>query len=586
MIERAFDRVSCMSTPPTDLVPMPLGAALRRAADLVEAEPEACSVAELREAVALHAELAGRLEAEAVRWVGAFDVAGVAACDASHSTAAWIATRTELDRRHAGALVLRARDLRACPAVAAAYADGRLGSAKVRPLLEARTTYPEKFAEHEADLVERLVPMTVAHARIAIAHWRTIAQATREFDEAEAARAAAAADGLDGAESPLDDQAAGGPDGGGGPCAGDHDHDGCGDGDGSEQRRGAGIASDPSDAESAGDAARAGDGGGESTAEGAGGAGRAGGGRSAAGEEPPPDPAASNELRLSQTFQGRWVLDGDFDPVSGAELAEALQAFVDQQFRQGTYRTGDGRSAGFRRAEALVELVLRGGVAATRHGDPRPSVIVRIDPATLAGVPADDLTAGLERDCSLDDGTPIDARSIERLLCTARIQALWTRIREDGTVETLGVTDLLRDATRAQRRALKQRDGRCVFPGCGAAAEWCDAHHLIPNEDLGPTLLANLALLCRFHHHLVHEGGWTLWRDEATGALHLIDPDGHPRPIGQHGEKQPVLHPERSTTVRPPPTPPHLRPPRFSRPGSRQRPPDPPGSSTEYDDAA
>src|SRR5690606_31928748 len=114
-----------------------------------------------------------------------------------------------------------------------------------------------------------------------------------------------------------------------------------------------------------------------------------------------------------------------------------------------------------------------------------------------------------------------------------------------------------------QRRALKQRDGRCVFPGCSAVAEWCEAHHLHPHEDLGPTLLHNLVLLCRHHHHLVHEGGWTLWRDPTDNPLPPTHPAGTHVPLVQHGRKVDSTSVPSEGTPRPPPPPPHLRPPRF-----------------------
>jgi hypothetical protein len=60
------------------------------------------------------------------------------------------------------------------------------------------------------------------------------------------------------------------------------------------------------------------------------------------------------------------------------------------------------------------------------------------------------------------------------------------------------------------RKALVRRDGHCVFPGCRAHARRCEAHHVVPWEQGGPTDITNLALLCLAHHHAVHEGGWTM----------------------------------------------------------------------------
>ena len=50
-----------------------------------------------------------------------------------------------------------------------------------------------------------------------------------------------------------------------------------------------------------------------------------------------------------------------------------------------------------------------------------------------------------------------------------------------------------------------------------------DAHHLL-RYPKGPTDLANLALLCRRHHVMVHEGGWSLERDPVSGRFEAQPP--------------------------------------------------------------
>jgi hypothetical protein len=102
--------------------------------------------------------------------------------------------------------------------------------------------------------------------------------------------------------------------------------------------------------------------------------------------------------------------------------------------------------------------------------------------------------------------------TIHRLACDGAIR----RVLVDAAGEILDVGRARRLATPAQRAALIVRDGGCVFPGCDCPYRWCEAHHLIPFEDGGATELKNLALLCRHHHHLVHEGKWLL---ERNGAL-------------------------------------------------------------------
>jgi hypothetical protein len=57
------------------------------------------------------------------------------------------------------------------------------------------------------------------------------------------------------------------------------------------------------------------------------------------------------------------------------------------------------------------------------------------------------------------------------------------------------------------RRALRARDKGCRFPGC-TNTRFVDGHHIKHWADGGETSLDNLVLLCRHHHHLVHEGGF------------------------------------------------------------------------------
>lgn len=265
-----------------------------------------------------------------------------------------------------------------------------------------------------------------------------------------------------------------------------------------------------------------------------------------------PDPAADNRVGFHQSFQGRWSLDGDFDAVTGAEIDEQVKAWIDRQFQTGTYRADDGLLYSQRVAAAFAALIQRGAPEGqTRQGAPRPSVSLHLDGRTLAGQPCDSVADAMSRRCNLADGTPVPRATVDRLLCTCRLTPTLERLGPLGDVEVIGITELQRDATAHQRKALAVRDGGCAFPGCDAPPEWCDAHHLLPWEDGGTTLLSNLVLACKHHHHLLHEGGWTLWR-ASDEQLYLTRPDGTPVPVVPHGQQVPVDAP---TPVPPSPAP-------------------------------
>ena len=76
----------------------------------------------------------------------------------------------------------------------------------------------------------------------------------------------------------------------------------------------------------------------------------------------------------------------------------------------------------------------------------------------------------------------------------------------DGSVGDVGRKT--RTVPPALRRALEARDRGCRFPGCGL--RFTDAHHVRHWAEGGETKLENLVLLCRFHHRLVHEEGYTV----------------------------------------------------------------------------
>ncbi|AFJ37615.1 HNH endonuclease signature motif containing protein [Mycobacterium sp. MOTT36Y] len=91
--------------------------------------------------------------------------------------------------------------------------------------------------------------------------------------------------------------------------------------------------------------------------------------------------------------------------------------------------------------------------------------------------------------------------------------------------QPIGAGRTTRVINRRLRRALEYRDRACVVPGCGAT-RGLHAHHLWHWEDGGPTELANLVLVCPYHHRAHHRGDITL-----TGPAHdltVTDDTGRP----------------------------------------------------------
>lgn len=88
--------------------------------------------------------------------------------------------------------------------------------------------------------------------------------------------------------------------------------------------------------------------------------------------------------------------------------------------------------------------------------------------------------------------------------------------------EILWLTTRRRYFTTAQVKALLVRDGGCVWPGCGARPGATDAHHVHPYSEGGPTDVDNGALLCPFHHHMLHDTAYEMRM--IRGRPHLLAP--------------------------------------------------------------
>ena len=180
---------------------------------------------------------------------------------------------------------------------------------------------------------------------------------------------------------------------------------------------------------------------------------------------------------------------------------------------------GIERTAGQRRAAALIALI----TGAT--GAKQVTVNVTIDLPTLLGLQ--------EHPGELAGYGPIPA-PIARSLAS---DGAWRRLVHEpvkGHLLDLGTVRYRPSAALAEH--VRTRSMNCIFPGCGRQAAHCDIDHTIPHRPDGTggaTDRHNTYPLCRMHHRIKHETGWTL-RSRGTEPPIWISPSGREYPVGHH----------------------------------------------------
>ncbi len=232
--------------------------------------------------------------------------------------------------------------------------------------------------------------------------------------------------------------------------------------------------------------------------------------RTAVKLEPRPEPDAGLDSRPDPQAAISKSTDDEFTcwriklrHHDAAKFDAALQSHRDALIAEWKrdHDTGDGASEqrpplpgtvdAFRR---LVEAGWDAEVARRPHGQ-HTTVVVHVDVA--------------DRVAALHLG-PLLTESDRRYLTCDATGEVW--FERDGQV--IGAGRATRLINRRLRRALEHRHPTCAIPGCGAT-RGLHAHHIRHWEDGGPTELANLVLVCPYHHRLHHRGIITI-----TGPAH------------------------------------------------------------------
>jgi Domain of unknown function (DUF222)/HNH endonuclease len=225
-----------------------------------------------------------------------------------------------------------------------------------------------------------------------------------------------------------------------------------------------------------------------------------------------------NELHLQRHRSGGGgKLLGRFDD---AAMFDAIATLIDAQAAPRT--ADDDRTPAQRQAEALADacgwvLEHADTAALPACGGRRPQLTVLIGLADLER---------RARAACLDLGGRLSAAALRMLACDAAV----VPIVMGGAGQPLDVGRATRTIPDGLRRAVTARDRGCVR--CGRPPSWCEIHHVLAWEHGGPTALANLVMLCRVCHRLVHHAGWDVRLVGGTAEFvppAWIDPQRRPR---------------------------------------------------------
>jgi hypothetical protein len=216
-------------------------------------------------------------------------------------------------------------------------------------------------------------------------------------------------------------------------------------------------------------------------------------------------------LRFNDTFRTMTV---QLAPDSFAETRSCLESAARAIPSDGETPWDQRLCDGFL---DMIRAQSRGGAGSEGATTSPYFVVVHVPIATLVedSGEASALAAELERDGLLS------AASVQRIACDATI-ALAV---DDDAGRTMYEGRSRRDPSGPQRREVRRRDRHCRFPGC-ANVTFTNTHHIKRwKPDRGPTDLDNLCLLCVHHHHLVHQGDWTM-SGNANEELTFLGPSG------------------------------------------------------------
>ena len=175
-------------------------------------------------------------------------------------------------------------------------------------------------------------------------------------------------------------------------------------------------------------------------------------------------------------------IEGPDPRTPGQRLHDAMEQIADRVLRAGELPPVGGLPVTLVITMTLNELEARAGLATTAH-DGTMSIAEALQLATEAEV------------------VPVIMNDVGGILNYGRGKRL---------------------ASRGQRLVLAARDRGCSFPGCTAPPGWTEVHHTVDWVDGGKTDVAQMCLLCKYHHRHFEQCGWQV--EMADGVPFWLPP--------------------------------------------------------------
>ena len=258
---------------------------------------------------------------------------------------------------------------------------------------------------------------------------------------------------------------------------------------------------------------------------------------------------ARRRLSIWDGDDGMVHLRGELDPVTGAKVRKRFLLEAERLRRSDLHSPGgEKRSLNQRMADALDTLTAHGSIYskaddATREADKATTEGDGTGGGGRCGCrgrPSADITIvqhlsadGTDAFAEIAGGGVIPPSVLEEYFCNAEI----TGVVFDGKGKPLWQGPTKRTATPAQMRALEALYGACG--GCGAPFVICQAHHIHPVSQGGPTDIDNMMPLCWGCHDKVH---YHHWRVVPSGELRTIEPPERIRYGPAHAPDPPPAH--------------------------------------------